>query len=203
MLAIETAKYAKEVYALDISKAMTEKLKKDCIEKKIDNIIAVEGDAHNLQFEDNTFDTVITRLAVHHFANPHIIFSEIKRVLKNFGEVILVDIVASEDKEEAILQDTFNKIRDFSHNRFYTLNEIKKFLKDNSFIEAKIQTWKTEREFYDWISLSNFKDPNNLLFNIMRGFALNNIDIGANLRLENNEIRFDQKMVLIKVTNIK
>lgn len=203
MLAIETAKYAKEVYALDISKAMTEKLKKDCIEKKINNIIAVEGDAHNLQFEDNTFDTVITRLAVHHFANPHIIFSEIKRVLKNFGEVILVDIVASEDKEEAILQDTFNKIRDFSHNRFYTLNEIKKFLKDNSFIEAKIQTWKTEREFYDWISLSNFKDPNNLLFNIMRGFALNNIDIGANLRLENNEIRFDQKMVLIKVTNIK
>ncbi len=80
MLAIETAKYAKEVYALDISKAMTEKLKKDCIEKKVDNIIAVEGDAHNLQFEDNTFDTIITRLAVHHFANPHIVFSEIKRV---------------------------------------------------------------------------------------------------------------------------
>ena len=47
------------------------------------------------------------------------------------------------------------------------------------------------------------KIQNNLLFNIMRGFALNNIDIGANLRLENNEIRFDQKMVLIKVTNIK
>ena len=203
VLALEAAKYAKKVYALDISKAMTEQLKKVCIENNIKNVLAVEGNAHNLNFDDNTFDTVMTRLALHHFATPCIAISEIKRVLKNFGELIIVDIIAPENEDDAILQDTFNKIRDFSHNKFLTLNNIKKILKKNFFIEPKIQTWKIEREYYDWISLSNFKDTDNLLYNVMRGFALNNVDAGIELRIENNKVKFNQKMVLIKVTNIK
>lgn len=139
VIALELSKYAEIVDALDISPLMIEKIKKACNKKGISNINYLVGDAHNLKYEDNTFDTIVTRLSMHHFNNPVVVLKEIKRVLKNFGELIIIDIIANENEEEAKLQDSFNKIRDFSHNKFFTLNSLKKMLKDESFINPEIQ----------------------------------------------------------------
>ncbi|NME34988.1 MULTISPECIES: methyltransferase domain-containing protein [Fusobacterium] len=203
VIALELSKYAEIVDALDISPLMIEKIKKACNKKGISNINYLVGDAHNLKYEDNTFDTIVTRLSMHHFNNPVVVLKEIKRVLKNFGELIIIDIIANENEEEAKLQDSFNKIRDFSHNKFFTLNSLKKMLKDESFINPEIQLWKQKRNFKDWISLSNYSDDENILYNIMKGFAINNIKLGMNLSFENNNLSFEQKMLLIKIINIK
>lgn len=142
VIALELSKYAEIVDALDISPFMIEKIKKTCNKKEINNINYLVGDAHNLKYEDNTFDTIVTRLSMHHFNNPNVVLKEIKRVLKNFGELIIIDIITSDNKEEAELQDSLNKIRDFSHNKFFTLNSLKKLLKDSNFINPEIQLWK-------------------------------------------------------------
>lgn len=203
VIALELSKYADIVDALDISPLMIDKVKKECNKKEINNINYLIGDAHNLKYEDNTFDTVVTRLSMHHFNNPRIVLKEIKRVLKNLGEFIIIDIITGEDEEEIKLQNSFNKIRDFSHNKFFTLNSLKKILKEENFINPEIQLWKQKRNFRDWISLANYPDDEDILYNIMKGYAVHGIKLGVNLKFENENLLFEQKMVLIKIVNIK
>lgn len=199
----EIAKFAEEVYALDISDLMIKKI--DVLNKKknFKNIIPVKGDAHNLNFEDNFFDTVITRLTFHHLKDVKKTLREIKRVLKNFAELIIVDIITSEKDEEADLQNSFDKIRDFSHNKFLKLNELKKIIKEENFYNAETDIWKEERVFEDWIKLAKYKDEGGVLFNIMKYFAINGLKLGIDLEYGESELTFKQKMVLIKVINIK
>ncbi|MEW6180635.1 MAG: methyltransferase domain-containing protein [Chloroflexota bacterium] len=47
------------------------------------------GDATNLEFEDNSFDTVILGEIIEHFTHPEKILQEAKRVLKEGGKVII------------------------------------------------------------------------------------------------------------------
>lgn len=47
------------------------------------------GDAHKLPFKDNQYDIILCIEALEHFINPQIAISEIKRVLKPKGKLIL------------------------------------------------------------------------------------------------------------------
>ncbi|MBC2852106.1 methyltransferase domain-containing protein [Cetobacterium sp. 8H] len=199
----EVANFAKEIYALDISDVMIKKMNILNQKNNLTNIIPIKGDAHNLNFEDNFFDTVITRLTLHHLKDVDLALNEIKRVLKNFGELIIVDVIASDDDEKADLQNSFDKIRDFSHNKFFKLNELKKKLKEIDFYNLEVNIWKEERNFRDWIKLAKYKDKDNVLFNIMKYFAVNGIKLGLDLEYKEPELSFKQKMVLIKSINIK
>ncbi len=61
---------------------------------------------------DNRFDIVISRLAFHHFSNPYRCFSEMARVVKPSGKLVLIDMEAAEHT----LRDTEDQIetlRDF------------------------------------------------------------------------------------------
>lgn len=199
----EISKFAKEVYAVDISGLMIKKIEILNQENNLKNVIPVKGDAHNLKFEDNFFDTVITRLTFHHLKDVKKALKEIKRVLKNFGELIIVDIITSEKDDEAELQNSFDKIRDFSHNKFLKLNELKKSIKEENFYNVEIDIWKEERVFKDWIKLAKYKDEGEVLFNLMKYFAINGPKLGLDLEYKDLKLTFKQKMVLIKVINIK
>lgn len=202
-LSREIAKMSKDVYALDISQAMINKMKILNKKYKINNLYPLKGDAHNLPFMENTFDLIFTRLTLHHFKDIDLVLKEIKRVLKKNGELIIVDIVSSENSTNFDLENAFNKIRDVSHNKFFRINEIKKKLKEFKFSNLKVEAWKEKREFDEWISLAKFKDSDKILFNLMKGFATHNIDIGINITFTDDKINFIQKMVLIKAINIK
>lgn len=202
-LSREIARMSKDVYALDISQAMINKMETLNKKYKINNLHPLKGDAHSLPFIDDTFDLIFTRLTFHHFKDIDLVLKEIKRVLKKNGELIIVDIVSSENTTNFDLENAFNKIRDVSHNKFFRINEIKGKLKEFKFNNLKVETWKEKRDFDEWISLAKFKDSDKILFNLMKGFAMHNVDIGINVTFIDNKIKFVQKMVLIKATNIK
>ncbi|MDO8503289.1 MAG: class I SAM-dependent methyltransferase [bacterium] len=48
------------------------------------------ADAHSLPFKDETFDLVVCLEAMEHFENPRKVIEEIKRVLVNNGDVIIL-----------------------------------------------------------------------------------------------------------------
>ncbi len=57
------------------------------------------------------FDIVISRLAFHHFANPKRCFSEMARVLKPGGKLVVIDMEAAEEALRAT-EDEIETMRD-------------------------------------------------------------------------------------------
>lgn len=83
---------ASKIIGLDISPGMLAVGKKKIDEKKLNNTIEmVVGDSENLQFEENTFDAVTVAFGVRNFENLEIGLSEIYRVLKSGGSLVVLE----------------------------------------------------------------------------------------------------------------
>lgn len=67
-------------------------------------------DAENLEFEDNTFDTVVSTCVFCSVHNPVKAFKEIKRVCKRNASVLLLEHVRSEKKLVGKVMDMLNPV---------------------------------------------------------------------------------------------
>lgn len=124
------APFVKNVTCLDMTTAMLAVGKDEAEKQGFCNIDFVQGDAEKLPFSDNSFDIVISRLAFHHFPNPKCCFSEMARVLKTDGKLIVIDMEAA---EEALrnAEDEIETLRDASHMRNLSREEFTEMFRDN------------------------------------------------------------------------
>jgi len=78
----------KTVVGLDYSLPMLKVAKR----KGIKNTYLVRGDALKLPFKDETFDTVVVSLGLRHFPDLELSLKEIRRVLKEGGELHVLEV---------------------------------------------------------------------------------------------------------------
>jgi demethylmenaquinone methyltransferase / 2-methoxy-6-polyprenyl-1,4-benzoquinol methylase len=93
-LAIATAAIPglESIIGVDISQGMLDFGKKKVLEKKLDKLINLSwADAENLPFESNTFDVVSVAFGVRNFENINQGLSEIFRVLKPDGHLVVLE----------------------------------------------------------------------------------------------------------------
>ncbi len=81
----------KHYTGLDLTPAMIEVAQA----KGLSNSRFVVGDAENLPFGDSAFDAVLCSNSFHHYPHPERFFSEVARVLRPGGRLILRDYTAS------------------------------------------------------------------------------------------------------------
>ena len=116
------------VVGLDGTKEMLEQAKITTELAKL-KIQFLQGDAVALPFEENSFDLVVCRLAVHHFSQPQMVLKEMARVCKVGGRVVLVDIIApheaTNDQNE---WDRLENLRDPSHTKMLTVSGLERLL---------------------------------------------------------------------------
>ena len=93
------------------------------------NLVFVLGDAAQMPFLDGSFDLVISRFAVHHFADAERQISEMVRVCRPGGRVAIIDLVAA-DETLAAAHDRLERMRDPSHTRALPASELSQLLKD-------------------------------------------------------------------------
>jgi ubiquinone/menaquinone biosynthesis C-methylase UbiE len=86
------------------------------------NIDFTSYDGVSFPFPDASFDTIVTRYALHHFPDLHRTFHEISRVLKYGGQLFLCD-PAPNDNDPCRFVDTYMQMKDDGHIRFYTTDE--------------------------------------------------------------------------------
>ncbi|KQC37771.1 MULTISPECIES: class I SAM-dependent methyltransferase [unclassified Frankia] len=60
----------------------------------IANVLLQHGHAAELPFLDGSFDVVVCRAALHHFADPAVAVAEMARVCRHGGRVVVADLVA-------------------------------------------------------------------------------------------------------------
>ncbi len=106
--------YVRAVVPLDVSEEALEKGRKAAEKEGLSNLIYVKGMAEDLPFLDETFDITHSRLAFHHFKDVWEPFSEMARVTKKGGRVVLVDMEASAEPYR-VIRDKIERLRDPSH----------------------------------------------------------------------------------------
>ncbi|MCB0664042.1 MAG: bifunctional demethylmenaquinone methyltransferase/2-methoxy-6-polyprenyl-1,4-benzoquinol methylase UbiE [Saprospiraceae bacterium] len=93
-VAIEMVKQLKpdKIVGLDLANEMLEVGRKKIKKRELDQIIEmVQGDSENLPFQDNTFDAVTVAFGVRNFENLEQGLSEMHRVLKPGGQVVVLE----------------------------------------------------------------------------------------------------------------
>lgn len=158
------APYVKNVVCLDVTPAMLEVGKQQAAKKQLNNMIFVQGDAEELPFLDKCFDTVISRLAFHHFKNVQKPFAEMKRVLRPGGKLVLIDMEAAK-KDLRNCEDEIETWRDPSHIRNLSRDEIRNLFIENGLEIIKCESTKIPVSLKAWLDLT--KTPESVKSRIM------------------------------------
>ena len=117
--------HVRHATGIDMTPAMLERARSLAAEKGVANVGWREGDVEHLPFADASFSIVATRFAVHHFLRPEAVFREMVRVCRPGGRIVVVDTCASPDLVKAAEFNRLEKLRDPSHARCLSLDELK------------------------------------------------------------------------------
>lgn len=99
-----------EVTGVDLSAEMLEKARKKINKYRFHHISLREMDASNLEFDDNTFDHVIATFVISVVPDPVKVISEMKRVCKKTGKIVIVNHFQSDNKFIAKFEEFINPI---------------------------------------------------------------------------------------------
>ena len=102
-----------------------------------------------MPFEDETFDLVTCRIAPHHFESIPRFLDEVRRVLKRSETFALVDNVVPEGSVGDYV-NAFERFRDPSHFRAWTLQEWRDALRRHGFAVAHEEQMGKTMEFSSW-----------------------------------------------------
>lgn len=148
--ALKFAPFVDKVTATDLTPNMLDKANEFITSQGITNVDFQIADAEDLPFEAEQFDLVTCRIAPHHFPDVAKFVQESARVLKKSGLLLIQDHVLSEDADVATLADSFEKVRDPSHNQAYSASAWKKFYEQAGLRVEKTQELTKRHQFLDW-----------------------------------------------------
>ena len=191
------APFVKNVTCLDMTSAMLAVGKEETEKQGLCNMDFVQGDAEKLPFSDNSFDIVISRLAFHHFPNPKRCFSEMARVLKTGGKLVLIDMEAA---EEALrnMEDEIETLRDPSHMRNLSKEEFSEMFRENYLTITTMDCTELPVSLSAWLALTNTPaeistDISKRLEDDIKGGHLT----GFQPYMKNEEIYFNHRWLMI------
>lgn len=202
-LAFEFAKNAGSVIGVDITRNMLVHARdKGTTPDALDtpgpeNIEFLLSDVESLPFADNTFDIVACRFAFHHFPDPKKALSEMKRVCRNKGRIVLVDGTSSEVHDKSQFHNHIEKLRDPSHVRIYQLSEMQDMLSDIGAVVTDTKHWDIPQDFNDWIERSGVDEDKTKIIEDMMFTSAQGDTTGLRVRIENGKPNFTYDTVIL------
>nr|QNO47111.1 methanogen homoaconitase small subunit [Methanosarcinales archaeon ANME-2c ERB4] len=155
-------------------------------ERGLDNVDFRVMDVESLEFEDGSFDIVSCRFAFHHFTDPGKAVSEMARVCKTGGKIVLVDGLSSEDAAKSEYHNRIEQLRDPSHVRLYSEPELVGMLQAAGLKVVHARNWDADFYFDEWIKIA---DPGEEIAREVRRMIVDSVE-GDKLGLR---VRFDDE----------
>lgn len=125
-----------KVIGIDISEEMMKKAEENLFRAGVSNIEFKVGDAENIPLEDNSMDTVVGNMVLHHCPNPENAVKEMARVLKPNGRLVLADM---EEHKEGWLKDEMADLW-----LGFNLQKIKEMFQTAGLREVKVNLLQTK-----------------------------------------------------------
>jgi ubiquinone/menaquinone biosynthesis C-methylase UbiE len=144
ILACACAKIARRVTGIDITPAMIERAKELQAREKLENVTWHVGDVRSLPFPDDHFTAAMSRYAFHHIIDPLDVLLEMKRVCKPSGRIVVIDMAAPSDSQQALALNEMERLRDLTHVRAHSADELAELFLTASLTEPEMTSYRLE-----------------------------------------------------------
>ena len=190
------APFVQTVVCLDATTSMLQIGKQEAEKNHLSNMVFMKGFAEELPFLENSFDIVFSRLAFHHFTDVNPVFSEMVRVLKPGGKLVMIDMEAADapwrDRENEI-----ETLRDPSHVKNLSKAEMLNLFHIHKLAIEKCETTEMPQRLEDWLALT--QTPETICEQIreyMRADINGQEKTGFSPYMKNDDIFFAHKWIL-------
>jgi ubiquinone/menaquinone biosynthesis C-methylase UbiE len=117
---------------VDSTPAMIDEGRRHAVAERLTNLQFVRGAAANLPYA--AFTLVFARFVLHHLIDPHQALTEMARVCRPGGRVVVMDLAASTDPRIAERQDRMEQLRDRSHVRMPPRRVVGRWLQEHGLV---------------------------------------------------------------------
>jgi SAM-dependent methyltransferase len=122
------------------------------------NVRLEEGDVMGLPFGYAEFDLVCCHRVLHHVRLPALAVSELARVTRPGGRILIADQLGSVDPLVSLEQDRFERLRDPSHQRLLPDADIRGFLDANDLVVLASEVVRESVDLERRLELAGFDD---------------------------------------------
>ena len=148
------APHVRQVVAIDMTPKMLEKAKEESKRAGLDNINFEEGDAAALPYQDNSFDIVVSRLALHHFEKPQLQLGEMVRVCKSDHAVGIIDLISPSDQSLIATYNCLERMRDASHTIALTKEQLAEAMEAAGLAISRMDSRDLHVDFGLWAEMT-------------------------------------------------
>lgn len=173
-LAFALAPHVGEVVAVDAREDYLEAGR----ELAPDNVRFQEGDATALPFGYATFDISGSLRVLHHVRRPELAVSELARVTRPGGRVLIADQLGSVDPLRSLDQDRFERMRDPSHQRLLPDADVRGFLDANDLVLLASEVVRERVDLEERFELAETPEEERVRLRGLAPAAVYEIEIG-------------------------
>jgi ubiquinone/menaquinone biosynthesis C-methylase UbiE len=150
-LSFTLAPLARRVVALDPAPGMLATVRQASVERGLAHIETCAASAAALPFARAEFDLVCTRYSAHHWLDIPRALSEMRRVVKPAGLILVIDLLGDDQPLVDTHLQSIELLRDASHVRDRNVAEWHSLLREAGFTDIEHRTWMTRLEFAPWV----------------------------------------------------
>lgn len=121
------------------------------------NCVFVEADATDLPFEYGAFDLSGCLRVLHHVRRPELVVSELARVTRPGGKILVADQLGHVDPTVSFELDRFERARDASHQRLLPDGDIRYLLDANDLIVTVNEVVREQRDVERFLDLAGLE----------------------------------------------
>ena len=114
-----------DAVGVDTTETFLDGARAEAARRNIANVTFVRGDAAETPLDTAAFDVAVCRAAFHHFEEPGRVLAEMRRVTMPGGRILVLDMLASEEKAKAEEHNRIERLCDPTHVRTLPESEFK------------------------------------------------------------------------------
>jgi SAM-dependent methyltransferase len=143
-----------------------------------ENVELVEGDATALAFEYGRFDVSGCLRVLHHVRRPELVVSELARVTRPAGRILLADQLGSIDPLRTLELDRFERLRDPSHQRLLPDADIRGYLDANDLVLVSSETERERIDLEERLALAQVPEEQRVRIRGLAPSSVYEIEVG-------------------------